>query len=90
MTVFEDMRATAQAHEQWAQSLEATADEAATSTVFAAQIRDWLQRLQELGAVSVEDCAIDPVGETGTKGTTRVKAFSSSTSTPPAPTEDQG
>jgi hypothetical protein len=44
--VIADMLATAKAHEQWAESLEATASEAATGTVFATQIRSWVETLE--------------------------------------------
>ena len=46
MDVLKDMLDTARAHEQWAMSLEATSSEAATCTVFAAQIRDWVEQLR--------------------------------------------
>ena len=44
--VLKEMRATATAHEQWAMSLEASSDEAATCTVFASQIRSWVEALE--------------------------------------------
>lgn len=43
--VIADMRKTAQAHEQWAMSPEASSSEAATCTVFASQIKDWINIL---------------------------------------------
>lgn len=41
-----EMLKTAEAHEQWAMSPEAFSTEAATCTVFAANIRDWVDRLR--------------------------------------------
>jgi hypothetical protein len=57
--VIVDMQATMRAHEQWAMSCECTTSEAATSAVFAGQIRDWLAALGRAQAVD----AVDPVGD---------------------------
>jgi hypothetical protein len=58
--VIADMRKTAQAHEQWAMSPEASSDEAATSTVFASQIKDWIINIERLGALSACETAPAP------------------------------
>ena len=61
MDVLKDMLDTAQAHEQWAMSCEATSSEAATCTVFAAQIRDWVDRLRASPAGHLSpEAPVDP------------------------------
>lgn len=72
--ILADMQMVARAHEAWAMSPEATASEAATSHVFATQIREWMT---VLGLLQSAD-AVDPTAASTGKPSTRVGDSSSS------------